>query len=308
MQYETAGQSVARMQYEMAADPGTYPEALERLWEMAPHLRQLISDNPSCPPHLRAPARSQTVAWDPSEDRNTPSAPPNRSEGRNSRKGVWVALSALGLVVVVAVTSLFLVSWFSTSPQSAADSSPRPAAAGPTATAAGATTTAASGPAAAVQPSTGKATCVARPAQDSSGAVQRYDVSNAFDGDNNTAWRCDGAAEGVTLEFVFPGPVHLRSLGLVPGYDKVDPVDGTDRFAQGRTILQARWEFDGSSMAVDPNGARGMFRTPVDVTTTKVRLVIAKTAKGVAAPNKRGVAQSPVDTTAISEVEFLATS
>jgi hypothetical protein len=43
--------------------------------------------------------------------------------------------------------------------------------------------------------------------------------------------RCPGSAVGHQLVYDFGSPVTLTSVGLVREYAKVDPVDGSNRFA-----------------------------------------------------------------------------
>ncbi|GAA2015223.1 hypothetical protein GCM10009818_29850 [Nakamurella flavida] len=154
-------------------------------------------------------------------------------------------------------------------------------------------------------PVSGQATCEAPPGVDAAGAAQTYEVGRAFDGALDTAWRCAGDASGQTVTFDLGQPVLLTSVGLVPGYDKIDPVDGADRFAQGRTVVRARWVFDdGSTLEVAPNGARGMQTTPVQVTTQTVQLQILETRPGTTVTDNAGVEWGAVDATAVSEVAF----
>jgi hypothetical protein len=37
---------------------------------------------------------------------------------------------------------------------------------------------------------------------------------------------------------------QVAAVGIIPGYAKTDPVDGTDRYAQNRRISRVRWIFD----------------------------------------------------------------
>jgi hypothetical protein len=88
------------------------------------------------------------------------------------------------------------------------------------------------------------ATCQAPPGVDSAGNPVTYEPEPALDGIGSTAWRCPGSAIGAQLVFDFGAPVTLTSVARVPGYAKIDPVDGTDRFAENRTVTAVAWRFD----------------------------------------------------------------
>ncbi|MBJ7453442.1 MAG: hypothetical protein JHC71_15380 [Blastococcus sp.] len=125
------------------------------------------------------------------------------------------------------------------------------------------------------------ATCQAPPGVDAAGAPVGYDAMNTLDGVGGTAWRCAGSAVGQRLVFDFGRPVVLASVGLVPGYDKTDPVDGTDRFGESRTVTAVTWGFDTGAVHRQDVAApgRAMAQAPLaaPVTTTRVVLEIAGT-------------------------------
>jgi hypothetical protein len=73
------------------------------------------------------------------------------------------------------------------------------------------------------------ATCQALAGQDAAGTPITYDPVFTLDGVGETAWRCPGSAVGQQLVFDFGTAVTVASVGLVPGYDKTDPVDGSRR-------------------------------------------------------------------------------
>jgi Protein kinase domain len=103
-------------------------------------------------------------------------------------------------------------------------------------------------PAAAVdQPLTGAAaSATAADGIDAAGNPVSYSVLNTTDGDPETAWRVDGDGQGDTLTYrTASGPIYVTEVGLIPGYAKVDPVDGADRFTENRRIRRVTWEFDG---------------------------------------------------------------
>ncbi len=125
------------------------------------------------------------------------------------------------------------------------------------------------------------ATCQAPPGLDAAGAPVTYDPANTLDGVGGTAWRCAGSAVGQRLVFDFGRPVVLASVGLVPGYDKTDPVDGTDRFGENRTVTAVTWSFDAGAVHRQdlpvPSRAMAEVRFGEPVTTTRVVLEIAGT-------------------------------
>ena len=85
--------------------------------------------------------------------------------------------------------------------------------------------------------------------QDPTGDVVRFDPVHAVDGDPTTAWRVPGNGVGEYLILTFGEPVHVEFIAMIPGYAKVDPIDGTDRFWQNRRVSSAQFLFsDGQSM------------------------------------------------------------
>jgi hypothetical protein len=142
------------------------------------------------------------------------------------------------------------------------------------------------------------ATCQAPDGVDSAGTVVTYQPAHTLDGAPATAWRCPGAAVGTRLTFDFGGPVLLASPGLVPGYAKIDSADGTDRFAENRTVTAVTWRFDdGTSVAQSipaPRPSLAAIDLPTPVSTSRVVLEITGT----------GNAAALRDYTAISDVSF----
>ncbi len=80
---------------------------------------------------------------------------------------------------------------------------------------------------------------------DAAGNPVSYDVENTIDSDPGTAWRTDGDGVGETLTYHLVDPAYITSVGLIPGYAKVDPTDGSDRFLENRRVRAVRWTFDG---------------------------------------------------------------
>lgn len=153
-------------------------------------------------------------------------------------------------------------------------------------------------PSRAIQPVAVRASCEAPPGQDANGNRVDYWAEQTVDGFFDTAWRCPGSATREQLIYDFGHTVTLTAVGLVPGYAKVDPFDGTNRFLQNRTVTGVSWIFDDGS-ALDQVIARPQpMLTGVElvtpVTTRMVVLHIATTGNDFAER----------DYTAISEVSF----
>ena len=151
---------------------------------------------------------------------------------------------------------------------------------------------------------TATASCTSAPGQDSAGNPFTYEPDKAIDGRPDTAWRCDHDGAGQTLTIRFPGTVSVRKIGIVPGFAKTDPYDGTDRYPQGRRISAVRYSFDDGSeipqqLNVDPSfrGVQSVTFQPKN--TTGVTITILASVPGIPT-NGFG----PVDKIAISEVAF----
>ena len=145
------------------------------------------------------------------------------------------------------------------------------------------------------RPSSFSASATAGVSQNACGDQTRYDVAYLLDGAFDTGWRAKGDGTGERLTFTFSGPTRLSQVGLVPGYAKIDPCNGQDRFRQQRRVLAVRWIFDGAT-TVDQTFAEtpSMQTIPVDVVATTVDIEILV------------VTSSPeIDHTPLSEVSFL---
>jgi hypothetical protein len=138
--------------------------------------------------------------------------------------------------------------------------------------------------------------CQALPGEDSVGNTITFEPALTLDGVPGTAWRCAGSAVGQRLAFDFGREVTLTSGGLIPGYPKVDPFDGTDRFLESRTITRVVWEFDDGTRQVQPfsppRPALDQVVLDAPVTTEQVVVEIVTTGNDTAVR----------DFTAISEV------
>jgi hypothetical protein len=104
------------------------------------------------------------------------------------------------------------------------------------------------GPAGPLQIADVSATCTARGSTDSRGNLVKFSSSNVVDGDDGTAWRCDGNGSGVALTFALAAPSQVTEVGAIPGYDRIDPYNGDDRFTENRRVTRLHW------VCLDPNG------------------------------------------------------
>lgn len=159
------------------------------------------------------------------------------------------------------------------------------------------------GPVAHVQPIDVRASCQSASGEDASGITQSYEPARAVDGDPETTWRCDGDAVGATLTLTFDEPVRVTEVSVIPGFAKVDPHDGADRFRQNRRVSQARIVTDEASTEVT---FRTDDRTPqptaIDQVTSSVEIVVDRTVSGSAVQNHQGTTLEARDLTPISEV------
>jgi hypothetical protein len=150
----------------------------------------------------------------------------------------------------------------------------------------------------ALRPVSVTTTCQAAPGIDSAGNPISYGPELTTDGAAATAWRCPGSAVGQRLVYDFGREVTITSVGLVPGYAKVDPFDGTNRFHENRTVTGVSWQFDDASSLDQALPAPQPHLQSVElvepVTTRRVVLVVATTGNDAATR----------DFTAISDVGF----
>jgi hypothetical protein len=136
---------------------------------------------------------------------------------------------------------------------------------------------------------------------DAAGNPVKYSASNVMDGNPQTAWRARGDGRGVTLSLDMSGSgsVHLTEVGLLPGYAKVDPTNGVNRFYQNRRVTKVRWHFsDGTTIDQAFTDKAKIQRTAVDVTTSSVDIEIIATRPG----------DPEFNYTPISEVSLIGTS
>ena len=124
----------------------------------------------------------------------------------------------------------------------------------------------------------------------------------AVDGRDDTAWRCDGDGIGHALVIDLGTVRTIDGVGIVPGYAKTDPADGTDRYAQDRRISVVRYAFDDGTtvtqnLDTDPaHRAPQWVAFPAERTEHVVVLVLSSV------PGSEVNGQPAVDKVAISEV------
>lgn len=150
----------------------------------------------------------------------------------------------------------------------------------------------------AIRPASVNASAFAPQGVDGCGTSNSYDPTKAVDGQTDTAWRVQGSAGGEWIELSFREPIQVTEVGLVAGFDKIDPCDGTDRFFQGRIVRKARLEFDGGERVdVSLLAVRSIqYVTIPDIRTQRLRVVILESS-----PPANGR-----DLAALSEIEVQA--
>lgn len=139
----------------------------------------------------------------------------------------------------------------------------------------------------------------------SGGQFDTYGAELAADGDPSTAWCVEGDGVGEFLEVAFGFPTAVTEVGIVPGYDKIDPETGDDRFYENRRILEAFFGFDEGQVLHhawdDDERVRELqlLELPEPITTEYVRIEPAVTTEP-SRPDR--------DYTCISEVVVLGIS
>jgi tRNA A-37 threonylcarbamoyl transferase component Bud32 len=127
---------------------------------------------------------------------------------------------------------------------------------------------------------------------DACNTATTFAAGNVADGEATTAWRVAGDGVGQTLTITLEGEHHVSEVGLLPGYAKTDPCDGTDRWHQNRRPTQVTWTFDDGTTVDQPLDDVASSQTvAVDATTTTIQVRIDGTTSD---PGR--------DFTAISEV------
>jgi hypothetical protein len=122
-----------------------------------------------------------------------------------------------------------------------------------------------------------EASCESDSSRDATGARVTYEPDLAVDDDPESAWRCPGDGVDEILVLDLGGSVRVAEVGLVPGYAKTDPADGTDRYAENRRLTMVRWRFDDGTTVeqeLDPDPANRDLQTTRMPPTATSRLVM----------------------------------
>jgi serine/threonine-protein kinase PknK len=110
---------------------------------------------------------------------------------------------------------------------------------------------------------------------DGCGDSTSYGASNAVDGADDSGWSVQGDGTGETLTIRLDGERQVSSVGLLPGFDKVDACSGSDRFVENRRPTSVTWRFDDGTEATQRLGdAREIQTLDVDATTSTIELRI----------------------------------
>jgi hypothetical protein len=144
------------------------------------------------------------------------------------------------------------------------------------------------------------ATHTAPSSTDGSGNVVTYLPSNVIDGDVESAWRAPGNGRGERITLLFPGPVSIVRVGLIPGYAKFDATTGVNRFDQDRIVTEVRYLIPGLPPTVQhlkPQPYPQYVR--LSATASRITIEIVGTTKPAAAN---------YDYTAISEIYVLGSA
>ena len=115
--------------------------------------------------------------------------------------------------------------------------------------------------------------------QDACGTPVPFSPARVGDGDPTTAWRVDGPGRGSYLVLRFGEPVRVDRIGIIPGYAKTDPCDGTDRFFENRIVTRVRYGFDSGDSVIQDLALNPQLQfRQVDVVTTEIRIEIVRTS------------------------------
>ena len=156
-----------------------------------------------------------------------------------------------------------------------------------------------------VQPDSVTASATSTPAPDASGNTISYDAEKAVDGQIDTAWNVDGSGVGESITLNYDEPITVSSIGIVPGYDKVDSSDGTYRFYQLYVIKTAKIEFsDGSTVEASFDRDPQMQFTDVPETETDSIKITIKDSYSPSTTSPEGDTYPyTLDKAAISEIQ-----
>ncbi len=144
------------------------------------------------------------------------------------------------------------------------------------------------------------------PDHDAGGRVITFEPDNLVDKKPETAWQVAGNGKGEWILMEYERPIKITRIGFIPGYTKVDPVDGTDGFYQNYVVRKVRIEFsDGFSETAkfDRAPAKQYVDVP-NIETSSVRITVLDTYPPGDDPSG-GTYKELFGKTAISEIEVV---
>lgn len=191
-------------------------------------------------------------------------------------------IAAVLTVVALLLAAVMVLRVGSPTSSAAPSSLPTPTSEIPATTAEAPATTEAPAPVELAGAASATASSTARNSVDAAGQPVTFAASNVTDGRTATAWRTPGDGRSETLTLSWDHTVRVMAVGLIPGYDKHDPLDGTDRFAQNRRIAAARILVDnGSAWEIELADSRQLQLFRIDPTdTTSVTIEILDSIPG----------------------------
>jgi hypothetical protein len=137
-------------------------------------------------------------------------------------------------------------------------------------------------------------TATASTSQTRAGSIT-YVAANTLDGKPETAWNSDGDGTGATLTYTFAGQVHLRTITMLDGYQKISKSAG-DLWSANARVKQVSVTSDAGNWTWDLNDTKAAQTFTQDLgTTSSVKLKIVSLYPG-----------AKYRDTAISEVSFTA--
>lgn len=140
--------------------------------------------------------------------------------------------------------------------------------------------------------------------QDACGNPTRYDPAQAVDGDHTTTWRsAENQVDNQWLEIDLGYTAVLEQVGITPGFNKVDPCDGTARCRQNRRLREIVLVFsDGTRLAKTfaDGGCDMVYISTRGVTASWLRIEVLSTY-----PPEAVGSMPPRNFVAISEIELV---
>jgi hypothetical protein len=121
-----------------------------------------------------------------------------------------------------------------------------------------------------------RASNTATSALDACGDKHTYEPANVVDRNPKTSWQVAGTGTDQWIELSYDKPIRVDRVGIIPGYAKIDPCDGTDRFYQSYTVRKAEILFsDGSNVVADfERKPEKQFVDVPNIETTSMRVTI----------------------------------